>query len=202
MSTLTKKAFQRFGPIYRDPIPRFPVGARQRSLLTDNSLSLSESEGSLPVEDTEGVNFEFNYDGDITWFYLFDEFANKYRIDIYDGLQYTITAAAGGVVSVAPPPVNNGNYIFNADNYLRFRNTNSDASFFLQVNSADGTLSVEALPGNVPASGNQASETFSSGINFVIQDNYFYFKDELGNRWLPLIVEEAANVFVVQLTAV
>jgi hypothetical protein len=161
------------------------------------------SGGEISV--VQGDNFEFNFDGDITRFYLKDDFGDNYLIDIVDvagDYQIEIAAAAGGLPSSAPPPVFAGNYVFCIDAYLRFHIDGSGGinSSYIAVNS-DGSATPVIEDPAVANTAIKSTTTYKVGSNFEIVGTKFYFKDMLGNVYYPIIVEDTPGNYVLQLTA-
>ncbi len=157
------------------------------------------------VEVTEGVNFGFIFDGDSTWFCLKDDFGTNFRLNVVSDAgdnQILVTLESAIIPASAPPPIEEANYHFCSDGYLRFRNLvlGYPNANYIAAN-VDGSETPVIESSAVNASAILASATYNAGQNFLIVDNKFYFKDALGAVYYPIIIEEALSTYTIQLTS-
>jgi len=182
-----KKKFQRFGVVYRDPIPRFHVGARQRSLLTDNDLSVVEDSVVLTpgdIDPDQGVESNYMFveyvDASDNRFALRKPGdAEEYVIFIQggSGAEYIlIEAGVNQTPGTDPVAVESFGFQFSSDGYFRLKNVDTGLWHAITVDA--GVLVIAA--GIISAA---ASFTYNPGLNFRITGNKFDFKDIVTGDW-------------------
>lgn len=199
---LQKKKFQRFGPIYKDPIPRFHVGARQRSKLTDGDLNLADINTDFVFP--EGDNYVFGSLDTQIVLYLKTQAGAKVQITVVGDTgaeQIQLVGDTPDFTAPFPIPNTGFNFEFSADNYLRFFNV--DFSRWNYISAELPEIFAIESPRVVANPGSSSdADTYNVRIKLVGGVVSLYFRYiPTGALYKPWVIDNGGGVYTLELTA-